>query len=162
MDFDLSFTDKEITAWAGMAIMNRMLDYLGFDAVLRAADLPQPGSNRGYGPEQLNTQFMLSIGCGANRFEHGEVTGLDPVLKRVFGFTRMAKLKAVMRLFNKLTQDTHETVMDSLYQWMFGQLSINGITLDLDTTVMTRYGLQGGCSAWLQPRPARSRQPSPI
>ena len=44
-----------------------------------ACDLPQPGSNRGYRPEQLITQFMLSVWCGANRFEHGEVTRHDPV-----------------------------------------------------------------------------------
>lgn len=31
MSFDLRFTDKEITAWGGMAIMKRMLDHLGFD-----------------------------------------------------------------------------------------------------------------------------------
>ena len=30
---------------------------------------------------------------------------------------------------------------------MFGQLSINGITLDLDSTVMTRYGVQQGSGA---------------
>lgn len=62
MDFELRFTDKEITAWGGMAIMKRMLDHLGFDAALSAAGLPQPGSNRGYRPEQLITQFMLSTG----------------------------------------------------------------------------------------------------
>ncbi len=81
---------------------------------------------------------MLSVGCGANRFEQGEVTRHEPVLKRLFGFKRMANFKAVMRLFGKFSQGTHESVMDSLYQWMFSQLSINGITLDLDSTVMTR------------------------
>ena len=151
MGFELRFTDKEITAWGGMAIMKRMLDHLEFDAALSAAGLPQPKSNRGYRPEQLLTQFMLSIWCGANRFEHGEVTRHDPVLKRVFGFTRMANFKAVMRLFNKFTQDTNESVMDSLYQWMFGQLSINGITLDLDSTVMTRYGTQQGAARGYNP-----------
>ena len=34
-----------------------------------------------------------------------------------------------MRLFRKFTQSTNESVMDSLYQWLFGQISINGITL---------------------------------
>ena len=82
MGFELRFTDKEITAWGGMAIMKRMLDHLEFDAALSSAGLPQPKSNRGYRPEQLLTQFMLSIWCGANRFEHGEVTRHDPVLKR--------------------------------------------------------------------------------
>ena len=85
MDFELRFTDKEITAWGGMGLMNRMLDHMGFAAGLSQSGLPQPGSNRGYPPEQLITQFMLSVWCGANRFEHGEVTRHDPVLKRIFG-----------------------------------------------------------------------------
>lgn len=41
--------------------------------------------------------------------------------------------------------------MDSLYQWMFGQLSINGITFDLDSTVMTRYGTQQGAARGYNP-----------
>jgi hypothetical protein len=40
-----------------------------------------------------------------------------------------------MRLLNKFSQGTNESVMDSLYRWMFGQLSIDGITLDLDRPV---------------------------
>ena len=146
MGLDLRVTDKEITAWGGMGIMKRMLDHLGFESALAACGLPQPGSNRGYRPEQLITQFMLSVWCGANRFEHGEVTRHDRVLKRLFGFTRMANFKAVMRLFSKFTQSTNEAVMDSLYQWMFGQIAINGITLDLDSTVMTRDGAQEGAA----------------
>ena len=79
MGFELRFTDKEITAWGGMALMKQMLDHLGFDAALASCGLPQPSSNRGYRPEQLLTQFMFSVRCGANRFEHGEVTRHDPV-----------------------------------------------------------------------------------
>lgn len=63
----------------------------------------------------------------------------------------MANFQAVMRLFNKFTQATNESVMDSLYRWMFGQLSINGITLDLDSTVMTRYGAQEGAARGYNP-----------
>ena len=61
MSFALRFSDKEITAWAGMGIMKRILDHLGFEAALTAVGLPQPGSNRRYRPEQLITQFLLSV-----------------------------------------------------------------------------------------------------
>jgi hypothetical protein len=71
MDGELRFTDKEITAWGGMGVTKRMLNHLSFNSALAAAGLPKPGSNRGYRPEQLITQFMLSVWCGANRFEHG-------------------------------------------------------------------------------------------
>jgi hypothetical protein len=33
--------------------------------------LPQPGSNRGYRPEQLIEQMIVSIWCGACRFAYG-------------------------------------------------------------------------------------------
>ena len=45
---------------------------------------------------------MVLVWCGANRFEHAEVTRHDRVLKRLFGFKRMANFKAVMSWFNKL------------------------------------------------------------
>jgi hypothetical protein len=45
MGFELRFTDKEITAWGGMALMKQMLDHLGFDQALATCGLPQPQSN---------------------------------------------------------------------------------------------------------------------
>ena len=68
--------------------MKRMLEHMEFDAALSQSGLPQPGSNRGYAPEQLITQFMLSVSRRANRFEHGEVTRHDTVLKRIFEIGR--------------------------------------------------------------------------
>ena len=84
MGLDLLFSDKEITSWGGMGLMKRMLDHLKFDAALKRSGLAPQERNRGYPPEQLITQFMFSIWCGTNRFEHGEVTPHDPLLKRVF------------------------------------------------------------------------------
>ncbi|SCZ86636.1 hypothetical protein [Nitrosomonas mobilis] len=79
MEFKLRFTEKEITAWGGMGLMKQLLDRIGFSSAVESCDLPQPGSNRGYAPHQLILQFMLSIWCGANRFEHVEITRHDPV-----------------------------------------------------------------------------------
>ncbi|MEQ1881546.1 MAG: IS1380 family transposase [Burkholderiales bacterium] len=157
MSFELQFSDKEITAWGGMGLMKRMLDHLDFEAALGASGLPQPGSNRGYRPEQLIVQFMLSVWCGANRFEHGEVTRHDPVLRRLFGFERMANFKAVTRLFRKFTQADNERVLSSVYRWLFGQLALDELTLDLDSTVMTRYGQQQGAARGYNPaKPGRA------
>lgn len=134
-----------------MGLMKRLLDHIGFDTALRASGMPPPGSNRGYRPEQLIMQFMLSVWCGANRFEHGEVTRHDPVLRRLFGFERMANFKAVMRLFRKFTQATNERVLGALYRWLFAQLAVDGLTLDLDSTVMTRYSQQEGATRGYNP-----------
>ena len=61
MDFSLRFTDREITPWGGLSLMKRMLEHLGFEGALRQCGLPLPGSNRGYSPIQLVTQFLLNV-----------------------------------------------------------------------------------------------------
>jgi hypothetical protein len=75
-DFEVRFTDREITAWGGMALMQKMLQSIRFSDAAKQWDLPQPGSNRGYEPVQIIEQFMVSIWCGANRFAHAEITRL--------------------------------------------------------------------------------------
>jgi hypothetical protein len=161
MGYRLRFTDKEITPWGGMGLMKRLLDHVGFEEALKQCGLPQPQSNRGYRPEQLVTQFMLSVWCGANRFEHGEVTRFDPVLQKLFGYERMASFKTVMRLFGRFDQARNEQVYSSLYRWMYDQLSIGktgGLTLDLDSTVMTRHGVgqEGAARGYNPNKPGRS------
>jgi hypothetical protein len=123
MDFELAFTDKEITPWGGMALMKRMLDHLKFGEALKAIQLPPKKSNRGYEPEPLVTQFMLSVWCGANRFEHAEVTRHDPVLKELFGIKTMANFKAIMRLFKRFTQQDNDRISGQMYRWMLTTLN---------------------------------------
>ena len=86
--------------------------------------IAQPGSNRGYAPIQSVMQFMLSVWCGANRFEQTEVTRHDPVLKKLFGFSRMANFKAIMRLLRKVDQATTAQVFGCLYRRFFGNLQL--------------------------------------
>lgn len=89
-DFEVRFTDREITAWGGMALMQKMLHSIRFSDAAKQWDLPQPGSNRGYEPVQIIEQFMLSIWCGANRFAHAEITRLDATLTRLSGWSKVA------------------------------------------------------------------------
>lgn len=94
MDLKLSFTDKEVTPWSGVILLKKMLDRMDFDAQLDQLPLPVQGSNRGYDAKQLIKQFMTSVWCGANRFEHCEVTRADEVIRQAWGFKRMAGRKA--------------------------------------------------------------------
>ncbi|NJM43100.1 MAG: IS1380 family transposase [Brachymonas sp.] len=151
MGLELAFTDKQITPWGGMALMKNMLERIDWDRAVLAAQLPQPGSNRGYAPEQLVGQFMLSIWCGANRFEHLEATRFDPVIGQVFGYERMANYKAFTRLIDKFDQASIHSVFPSLYQHCFAQVGLQTLTLDLDSTVLTRYGQHQGAQRGYNP-----------
>jgi hypothetical protein len=157
-DFSLAFTDKEITPWSGLALLKRLGDRLGFFDHLSEIGLPEPGSNRGYQPEQLITQLLMGVWCGANRFEHCEVTRVDEALAGIFGIKRMAGHRAISRLFGKFNQGLCQSIFDRWYSWMFDQLKIGGLTLDFDSTVMTRYGLKqdGAVKGYNPKKPGRN------
>ncbi len=157
MGFKIEFTDKEITPWSGMVFMKQLIDRSGLMDQLRAVGLPAQGSNRGYDPVQLIITFMVSIWCGANRYEHLEVARFDPVLRRLFGFDRMAGHKAFQRYFEKFTVATNQRIFSALSQWFFSQVRMDNYTLDVDSTVLTRFGEQQGARRGYNPsKPGRA------
>jgi hypothetical protein len=152
MDYQIEFTDKEITPWAGILMLKKMLDRIGFDGCLAGLNLPGQGSNRGSSPGQLIKQFMTSVWCGANKFEHTEVARQDEVARQFWGFERMAGHKSFQRFFNKFDLATNQKVFTSLYQWFFKNLQFSNFTLDVDSTIHTRYGTQQGAKKGYNPK----------
>ncbi len=141
--YTVGFSNKEVTAWGGIALMKQMLDRLQFQEAFSQFGIPEPLSNRDYAPRQLIEQFMVSIWCGACRFAHAEMVRLDNVLCRLFGWSCAAEFKAMIRLFNGFDILTNERVQMNLYRWLFAKLpEMKLITLDLDSTVVTRNGQQ--------------------
>jgi len=150
--FSVSFSDREVTAWGGLALLKRLLDTLEFREALGQWSLPGPGSHRGYAPAQLIEQFIVSIWCGACRFAHAETVRMDGTLTRLFGWTRVAEHKAIMRLFQRFDMLTNERVQAAAYRWLFGQIgALKQVTLDVDSTVLTRHGEQEGARRGYNP-----------
>jgi hypothetical protein len=140
--FDVKYTSKEITAWGGLALLKRMCDGMGLREAIAGWDLPAPGSNRGYAPVQLIEQMIVSIWCGAARFCHADITRLDATLSRLFGWARTAGHKAIVRLFQRCDLGDATRLQSSSYRWLFDKLKLTPITLDVDSTVITRWGQQ--------------------
>ncbi|WP_434783012.1 transposase [Ferrovum myxofaciens] len=144
-DFSVGFSDREVTAWGGLALFKKMLDSMGFSEAVTTWGLPEPGSNRGYDPRQLVEQFLVSIWCGACRFSHLEMVRMDNTLVRLFGWTKAAGHKALVRFFNRFDMIRNEQVQGEIYRWLFDQIhALKSVTLDLDSTVITRNGEQEG------------------
>ena len=152
MDLKIVYTDKEITPWSGTILIKRMLDRIGLDEQLDKLPLPMQGSNRGYNPKQIIKQFMISVWCGANKFEQCEVTRYDEVLRECWGFKQMAGCKAFQRFFNKHSTAINHDVFTPFYQWFFGNLQFDNYTLDVDSSVFTRYGNQQGSKKGYNPK----------
>jgi len=152
MEFDISFTNKEITPWGGMVFLKQMLDKIGFRKLIEDnPDLPVSGSNRGYKTSTIIEGFITSIWCGANRFLHTEVTRHDAALGKIFGWNKTPGQDTYKRFFSKFNQSTNQKVSDYFYSWFFDNVHFDNFTLDIDSSVMTRYGEQEGAKKGYNP-----------
>lgn len=156
---EIDFIDKEITAYGGLAILKKMIASTGFEQILENLPLPIQGSNRGYPPIQLFIQFMASVWCGASRYAHLDVTRFDTSIQRMFGWQYMPEHKAFQRYFNKFDVPTTNAVFGGLYRWFFDNLKFDNFTLDVDSSIITRYGEQDGAKkGYNKHKPGRKSQ----
>lgn len=163
MKFELSFTNKEITPWGGMVFLKQMLDKIGFAPVIKDCEaLPTQNSNRGHNVTTILESFMTSIWCGANRFLHTEVTRSDSALGKIFGWKTMPGQDAYKRYFKKFKQSTNLDVGRHFFSWFFKNININYFTLDIDSTVITRYGDQQGAKKGYNPKKRGRKSHHPI
>ena len=50
----------------------------------------------------------------------------------------------IAAFFAKFTQTTNQKVSDYFYKWIFENVQFDNFTLDIDSSVITRYGEQEG------------------
>lgn len=152
MDYTLSFTNKEVTPWGGMVFLRQMLDKIGFREHINSCDsLPAQQSNRGYDVSVILESFITSVWCGATRFLHTEATRSDKALAKIFDWQALPGQDAYKRYFNKFSQSTNQEVSRHFYSWFFKNIHLNHFTLDIDSTIMTRYGDQQGAMKGYNP-----------
>ena len=159
MRTEIKYIDQELTSCGGISILKKMIDQSGFATYLSHLPLPEQGSNRGYPPVQLFLQFMSAVWCGADRYAHLDITRLDHSLQRLYGWKRMPEHKAFERYFRKFDMSTSQSIFGSLYRWFFGNMKFDHFTLDIDSSVLTRYGEQEGSSkGYNRHKPGRKSQ----
>ncbi len=145
MNFELSYTSKEITPWGGMVFLKQMLDKIGFKKHISNCEyLPKQNSNRGHSVQTIIESFTTSIWCGANKFLHTELTRSDIALSKIFGWDKVPGNDAYKRYFSKFNQVTNQETAKHFFSYFFKNINIDYFTLDIDSTIFTRYGEQEG------------------
>jgi hypothetical protein len=151
VNLPIEYSNKQVTPFGGMSLMKRFIDQTGIRDYLGTLDLPHPGSNRGYCPTQIIESFWLGIWTGASRYIHCDWLRYDKVLQSIFGWTQMPSQSTYSRFFGKFSQKRNTEVFPSLQHWFFDQISVDNITIDFDSTVITRYGDQAGSAKGYNP-----------
>ena len=146
------FTDRKVTAWGGMRMFKEFLDRTEIRKVLEESCLPWPASNCGYSPVQVVESFWVSVWLGGVRFSHTAMVRFDDALKEIFGWKRMPCVSTYTRFFKKFNRGSVDNVFGGINKWFFQQIPERTITLDLDSSVITRYGSQEGSLVGYNPR----------
>lgn len=152
VNLPIEFSDKQVTPFGGMSLMKRFVDQTGIREYMGGLDLPQPGSNRGYDPLHIMESFWLSVWTGANRYIHCDWLRYDKTLQSIFGWQNMPSQSTYSRFFGKFSQKRNTDVFPKAQKWFIDNLGIDNITIDLDSTVITRYGNQQGSAKGYNPQ----------
>jgi hypothetical protein len=151
VNLPIEYSDKSVTPFGGMSLLKRMFDQTQIRDYLSTVSLPAPGSNRGYDPVDIVTSFWLGIWTGASRYIHCDWVRYDKVLQDIFGLEQMPSQSTYSRFFNKFNQATNTEVFPALQHWFMEKLEIGNLTIDFDSTVITRYGEQEGSAVGYNP-----------
>jgi len=153
MELKIEFTDKEITSWGGMVLMKNMLEKIHFGEVISSCTaLPNPGSNRGYTPNEIIESFIVNVWCGATRFTHTEIGKHDYPLTKIFQWRNHPSQDTYKRFLKKFNFERNTQVFPYFYKWFFKNLKMDDATLDIDSSVFTRYGQQEGARKGYNPK----------
>lgn len=150
------FTDKEVSPWGGLRLIEETYRRSGLKAFLEEDchdHLPHPGSNRGYSPVDLIEGFMVSVLLGARRLSHSGTLRNDHVVQRIFDWKKgMASQSTFSRFFKKFDRECNDHIFPAINRFWFSQIKMDKFTVDVDSTILTRFGSQEGVEKGYNPR----------
>jgi len=151
VNLTVEYSDKPVTAFGGMRLMKDFIDKIGVRPFLEEQQLPQGGSNRSYDPVDVVEAFLLNIWIGASRFCPCDWIREDAVLKEIFGMSSLPSQSTYSRFFGKFSQASNNRIFPQLQHWTVQPIDTGALTIDFDSTVITRSGNQEGTARGYNP-----------
>src|SRR5688572_1498895 len=137
-------TSRAVTPFGGMAVLIELCRGMGLlEAV--AERLPFTyRSNNASQPEYILLAFWLGVVAGARRFAHMQMLRCDRALQELCGVKRFPTDDTVRNFFDRFGPAEVATFFPSLWRWLFQQQPARHCLLDLDSTILQRFGAQEG------------------
>jgi hypothetical protein len=151
---EVRYTDKRVSGWGGLVAVQRFLDRLGVRDLLCRC-LPDGRTSPNQVPVvDIALALMASVLTGGRRFAHVERLRCDEVVRAILGVTRMPSAMTLTRYFGGFVRSQVETLGQALSRFVVSRLRcpILGMVLDLDSTVIERFGTQEGSRKGHNPR----------
>ena len=136
LPYTIANTNDLLTGRGGLVCVAELLRRIGFSCWVER-DFPKPGSNRGYGPAEVVTLWMLMLHEGARCLEDVRHIGEDKALRKLLGLRRVPSADMLGDWLRRLGQDevgikALVKVNRRLLGWGLGRC--RRVTLDIDAT----------------------------
>ncbi len=155
----ITFTNKPVTAWGGLSsIVAKLLEVLEFRSWVEEKIPIIEKSNNAKGIYEKVIATFLTVLCGGERFSHLSWWGHGvEVIKASFGVKWLPKASSTLtRFWGRIdTQQLSEKVSNAARELAVTIIKWQGIeedNLNLDSSVLTRYGNQEGANRGYNPK----------
>jgi hypothetical protein len=141
------FTEHPITVWAGVILLRLYFEWIGLRKELGQclAGFVKRSNNQ-IGAVDVMLSWFYGLALGAERFEHFTRYRRDRLLGELLGVQRFGSPDTLRRLFLRFDYRQVTEVSERLMRFSLSGMRpiLMGHTLDLDSTVLCRYGKQEG------------------
>jgi Transposase DDE domain group 1 len=141
------FTEHPITVWAGVILLRLYFEWMGVRKELSEALVGfAKRSNNQIRSVDVMLSWFYGLALGAERFEHFTRYRRDGLLGELLGVERFCSPDTLRRLFLRFNYRQVTEVSERLMRFSLARMRpiLLGHTLDLDSTVLCRYGEQEG------------------
>jgi Transposase DDE domain group 1 len=147
-------TQRAVTPFGGIAVFLAFLDKIGLVKALRQHMPICWKSPNHIDPTATFTAFLISVLVGARRFAHASILRGDRALHALLGLQRFPTDDTIRNLFRAFGMGQVQRLYEPMAEWQMQRLPrrAEGYTLDLDSTVLERYGQQEGSLKGHNPR----------
>lgn len=149
---DHEFTSRKVSPWGGMKYFQQTYFRSGMKEDLERCDLPRGSSNAAYSPVDIIESFMVGAVLGSKRITHTSFLRSDEVITELFGWKRGVPSQSTMsRYFNRFTTELNDHLFNDLMKKWWDRMRLKKMTIDIDSTVVTRHGNQEGAEIGYNP-----------
>jgi hypothetical protein len=149
------FTEHPITVWAGVILLRLYFEWIKLREELNEALVGfTKHSNNQIASVDVMLSWFYGLALGAERFEHFTRYRRDRLLGELLGIERFGSPDTLRRLFLRFDYRQVTEVSERLMRYSLARMRpiLMGHTLDLDSTILCRYGEQEGSLKGYNPK----------
>lgn len=155
-------TKRAVTPFGGLAVLVELLRKMGVVEAVRERLPFQYRSNNSSQPEHILLAFWLGVVAGARRFSHFHMLRADRALQALCGVRSFPVDDTIRNFFRRFGPAQIAAFFPALWQWFFQRMPAQTGMLDLDSTLLQRFGHQEGATHGYNPTRRKGRMHRPL